>query len=82
MKPRHLTIWLWAAVAFSLAPLACAQAPADAIVSSIVRKALGEAGNKKSLIGKFGDWSHDPDEWVKARAKLAAAILKARKAAP
>ena len=55
---------------------------ADDIVNSIVRKALGEAGNDKSLIGKFGDWSHDPDEWVKARAKLAAAILKARKAAP
>ncbi len=52
---------------------------ADEIVSSIIRKALGEAGNDRDLIGTFGDWSHDPDEWEAARAKLAAAILEARK---
>ena len=52
---------------------------ADAVVNSIVRKALGEAGKDRSTIGTFGDWSHDPDEWEKARHKLARAILAAKK---
>lgn len=51
---------------------------ADAIVSSVVRRALGEAGNDRALIGKFGDWSHDPDDWEGARAKLAEAIGQAK----
>jgi hypothetical protein len=50
---------------------------ADEIVNAIVRKALGEAGTDRKLIGTFGDWSHDPDEWQAARAKLANAILQA-----
>ena len=52
---------------------------ADAIVGSIIRKALGEAGNDKRLIGKHGDWSHDVDEWEAARTKMAQAILAAKK---
>ena len=59
-----------------------AGAKADEIVNSIIRKALGEAGNNEALIGKFGDWSHDPDEWEKARPKLAEAILAARAKKP
>lgn len=55
---------------------------ADRIVNSIIRKALGEAGNNTALIGKFGDWSHDPDQWERARAKLAEAILKAKAKRP
>ena len=51
---------------------------ADAIVSSLVRRALGEAGTDRKLIGTSGDWSHDPDAWEAARAKLAAAILRAK----
>ncbi len=51
-------------------------AEADGIVNSVVRRALGEAGKERSRIGAFGDWSHDPDEWERARHKLAAAILK------
>jgi len=51
---------------------------ADEIVDSIIRKALGEAGADRKLIGTFGDWSHDPDEWQAARAKLAHAILQAK----
>jgi len=53
---------------------------ADRIVGSIIRKALGEAGTERKLIGQFGNWSHDPDEWEKARAALAEEILKAKAA--
>jgi hypothetical protein len=53
-------------------------AQADEIVNSIIKKALGEAGNDTKLIGKFGDWSHDVDAWESARAKLAEAIVAAR----
>ena len=55
-----------------------AGAKADEIVSSVVRRALGQAGNDRSKIGAFGDWSHDPDEWEQARHRLARAVLEAK----
>ena len=51
---------------------------ADAIVNSVVRRALGEAGTDRTQIGRPGDWSHDPDDWEAARRKLAEAILRAK----
>jgi len=56
-------------------------ARADAIVDTIIHKALGEAGNDRNLIGRWGDWSHDPDQWAAARIKLAEAVLAVRKQA-
>ena len=53
---------------------------AAAIVNTIIGKALGEAGNAEKLIGKRGDWPHDPDAWTAARHKLAAAIVAAKAA--
>jgi len=62
-----------------MAILKNANAPdkADAIVNGLIRSALGEA--KGRTIGDWGDWSHDPDEWDAARARLADAILDLRR---
>ncbi len=49
---------------------------ADMIVNSIIRSALSEAKNRR--IGQWGDWSRDPDDWERARRKLAKAIERAK----